>query len=40
MDQPIEIKQGPAPNDDEFTDEGIPGTSSEPEHHSGAEESK
>lgn len=32
--------QEPAPNADEPTNEGIPRTSSEPEYHSGSEESK
>lgn len=41
MDQPIEVDdQEPAPKDDEPEDESIPRTSSEPEHHSGSEESK
>lgn len=41
MDQPIEVDdQEPGRTDDEPTDEGMPRTSSEPEHHSGSEESK
>lgn len=41
MDQPIEVDdQEPAPKGDEPKDEGIPRTSSEPEHRSGSEESK
>ena len=41
MDQPVKVDdQEPAPNDIEPMDEGIPKTSSEPEHHSGSEESK
>lgn len=41
MDLPIEVDdQKFAPDDDEPGDEGIPRTSSEPEHHSGSEEFK
>ena len=41
MDHPIEVEDPePEPKDDEFTDQGITRTSSEPERHSGSEESK
>ena len=41
MDQSIEVDdQEPAPHNDEPTDEDIPTTSSELEHHSGSEGSR